>query len=115
MPSAGRTSKPISGPAPRTSTFEATLRLVGSMVTMDLPSTRPIIQPAWAVVATNAEAASAPASDRTFIFPNIGFAPLEMVRGSSAVTVVVFGIDGGSYGTAAGRDAMAGRIFQFTL
>src|SRR5262249_23802816 len=41
-----RTSMPRSGPAPLTSTFEATLRVAGSMVTIDLPSTRPMIQPA---------------------------------------------------------------------
>src|SRR6478672_1326317 len=81
MPSAGRTSMPASGPAPLTSTFDATLRLAGSMVTIDLPSTRPTIQPAaWAPVAAKVVAASAPVSASTFIFPNMEVAPLKMIR-----------------------------------
>ena len=72
---------PASGPAPLTSTLDATLRLAGSMVTIDLPSTRPMIHPAaWAPVATKLEAASAPASAITFIFPNMEVAPLKMVQ-----------------------------------
>src|SRR6266478_106880 len=61
MPSAGRTSMPRRGPAPLTSTFDVTLRIAGSMVTIDLPSTRPMIQgAAWAPLAPKLDAASAP-------------------------------------------------------
>src|SRR5260370_23413922 len=72
MPSAGRTSMPRRGPAPLTSTFDVTLRVAGSMITIDLPSTSPIIQPAaWAPLAPKLDAASAPVSASTLSFPNM--------------------------------------------
>src|SRR5262245_28114457 len=78
MPSAGRTSMPTSGPEPFTSTLDVTLRLAGSIVTIDLPSTRPMIQPAaWAPVATALDATTAPVSTSTFILANMGVAPLQ--------------------------------------
>src|SRR5262245_54702211 len=85
MPSAGRTSTPTSGPEPLTSTFDVTLRLAGSIVTIDLPSTRPIIQPAaWAPVATALDATTAPVSTSTFILANMGGRSLAMIRGCRA-------------------------------
>src|SRR5215510_11276826 len=78
MPSAGRTSMPSSGPEPLTSALDVTLRLAGSIVTIDLPSTRPMIQPAaWAPVATALDATTAPVSTSTFILANMGVAPLQ--------------------------------------
>ena len=80
MPSAGRTSMPRIGPAPLMSTFDATLRVAGSMVTIDLPSTSPTIQPAaWAPVAMKADAASAPASVTSFICLIMEVAPVGLV------------------------------------
>src|SRR5262245_65927849 len=68
MPSAGRTSMPTSGAEPLTSTLDVTLRLAGSIVTIDLPSTRPMIQPAaWAPVAATLDATTTPVSTNTFI------------------------------------------------
>src|SRR5262245_16093385 len=77
MPSAGRTSMARIEAAPLTSTLEATLRLIGSMVTIDLPSTRPTIQPAaWAELAANDDAISAPAMVSVFaVVLNIVVAP----------------------------------------
>ena len=61
------------------SAFEATLRVAGSMVTIDLPSTSPTIQPAaWAPVAAKADAASAPASASSFICLNMEVAPVAI-------------------------------------
>jgi hypothetical protein len=80
MPSAGRTSMPMIIPAPLMSALDATLRVAGSMVTIDLPSTSPTIQPAAsAPVVTKADAASAPASVSSFICLNMEVAPFMMV------------------------------------
>src|SRR5215470_13449462 len=59
------------------STLEATLRLIGSMVTIDLPSTRPTIQPAaWAELAANVDAINAPVRVSVFaVVLNIVVAP----------------------------------------
>src|SRR5262249_22005032 len=81
MPSAGRTSMPSSGPEPLTSTLDVTLRLAGSIVTIEVPSTRPMIQPAaWALVAPALDATTAPVSTSTFILANMGRS-LLMIRG----------------------------------
>src|SRR5262245_59805888 len=94
MPSAGRTSIARMPVAPLMSTFDATLRVAGSMVTIDLPSTRPTIQPAaWAEVTTRDDATSAPV--RVMVFLNIGVAPFEI--GPVWVTAPG-GTDGSSYG-----------------
>src|SRR5215813_8388142 len=88
MPSAGRTSMPTSEPAPLTSTFDATFQLVGSMVTIDLPSTRPTTQPAaWAPELTKADAASAPASVNNFICLNMEVAPVGSLEIGRATNV----------------------------
>src|SRR4051812_40845443 len=52
--------------APLMSVLLVTLRVAGSIVTMDLPSTRPMIQPACAVFAARSDAASAP--DKAIVF-----------------------------------------------
>ena len=71
---------PMIMPAPLMSALDATLRVAGSMVTIDLPSTSPTIQPAaWAPVVTKADAASAPASVSSFICLNMEVAPFMMV------------------------------------
>src|SRR5215470_8801853 len=109
MPSAGRTSMPTSEPAPLTSTFDATFQLVGSMVTIDLPSTRPTTQPAaWAPVVTKADAASAPARVNNFICLNMEVAPvgsLETGAGDECARA-----DARSYG-GGGRRMQAGGWF----
>src|SRR5262249_43035497 len=85
MPSAGRTSMARIEAAPLTSTLETTLRLMASMVTIDLPSTRPTIQPAaCAALAANVDASSAPASVRVFAVLNIFVAPCYEVRSGLA-------------------------------
>src|SRR5215467_14961190 len=85
MPSAGRTSMARIEAAPLTSTFEATLRLIGSMVTIDLPSTSPTIQPAaCAEVAANDDAISAPA--RVSVFAAVlNIFSRSLLRGSGLV------------------------------
>src|SRR5438874_2148006 len=51
---------PTTDVAPLMATVPVTLRVAGSMVTMDLPSTRPMIAPACAVFTARSDAASAP-------------------------------------------------------
>src|SRR5262245_61226299 len=53
------------GPAPLMSAFDVTFQLVGSIVTIDLPSTNPMIEPACAVAPSD-ETASTPASASVF-------------------------------------------------
>src|SRR5262245_15246066 len=95
MPSAGRTSMPTSGPEPLTSTLDVTLRLAGSMVTIDLPSTRPMIQPAaWAPVAAALDATTAPVSTSTFILANMVSLPCNdprMPGGQAPADVTSYG------------------------
>src|SRR5436190_10247411 len=103
MPSQGRTSIPSKGPAPLTSAVDVTLRLAGSMVTIDLPSTRPTIQPAdWALVAVKADAPSALASASTFILANMRVAPCTDPHASGGRTVHA---DAASYEEEQGSDA----------
>src|SRR6266851_6924103 len=72
MPSAGRTSIPMIAAAPLISALDATLRVAGSIVTIDLPSTSPTIQPAAsAPEVTNADAATAPARVSSLICLNM--------------------------------------------
>src|SRR5262245_55377837 len=80
MPSAGRTSMARMLAAPLMLALAVTLRVAGSMVTMVLPSTSPMIQPASAAVATKEDAASAPAMVRDFIVLSIAVAPCEAVH-----------------------------------
>src|SRR5690242_15081067 len=67
MPSAGRTSKPISGlDAPLMSATLVTFQLAGSIVTTVLPSTSPRIAPALAATGASSAAAKAPATTTDF-------------------------------------------------
>src|SRR5262249_36459905 len=110
MPSAGRTSMPTSIVAPLMSTFIATFLVAGSMVTIDLPSTRPTIQPAaWAELAMRDDATIAPASVMALL--NIGVAPF----GDMAPEPGGAGADGGSYGAAIARMQRVGGIFAGPL
>src|SRR5262245_21843275 len=81
MPSAGRTSMPTSGPEPLTSTLDVTLRLAGSIVTIDFPSTRPMIQhAAWAPLAATLDATTAPVNTSTLILANMVSLPCNDPR-----------------------------------
>src|SRR5215475_8105475 len=69
---------PRRGPALLTSAFDVTLRVAGSMITIDLPSTSPMIQPAaWAPLAPKLDAASAAVNASTLSFPNMMSLPLK--------------------------------------
>src|SRR6266853_6121110 len=76
MPSAGRTSMPSRVAAPLILAVCVTLRLFGSMVTIDLPSTRPMMEAACAEEATK-EVVTAPASRIVLKVLNMGVAPVE--------------------------------------
>src|SRR4029077_11787448 len=57
---------PTTDAAPLISALAVTLRVAGSMVTMDLPSIRPTIEPACALFAARSDAASGPAKAIVF-------------------------------------------------
>src|SRR5712672_655700 len=76
MPSAGRTSMPSRVAAPLILAVCVTLRLFGSIVTIDLPSTRPMMEAACAEEATK-EVVTAPASRIVLKVLNMGVAPVE--------------------------------------
>src|SRR5260370_42274397 len=79
MPSAGRTSMPRRGPAPLTSTFDVTLRVAGSMITIDLPSTS---NPTCRLGAARAEArcGKRPREGEYFELSKHDVAPLQEIR-----------------------------------
>ncbi len=94
------------------SALVATLRVAGSIVTIDLPSTRPTIQPAaWAPVLTNAEAASAPARVKSFICLNMELLPFDRPGGFARADVNSYG--SGVLRMQAGRRILHRRIHVF--
>src|SRR5258705_12564679 len=108
MPSAGRTSMPRIGPAPRMFTVETTLRVAGSIVTIVLPSTRPTMRScaSAAAVVMRADAARMPAPAMVLRVPNIDCSLLRCASPDRSVATA------GSYGSAPPAVAGQRRIFD---